>query len=530
MTTIKICLFSAIIVTLSFLSPHSYAAKSAEDWFESGLALQKDHQSEAALADYKKALQLKPDFARAHYEIGWTYWVMNDWANVVQHWEAAKRLGYHDANLDIYLPAARDNLDGKLPALTRTRIGDQSTALAPGAPVTLELIARFQHYNPKPENPADHYDPYVFSPKSVRFYPDGTKVYVNALEGFSTLIYDPHRLVRTSRILHRFKKSDVGLFAGDDIGQWYAMPTEFVKYENEFSGKPVESVLTHDGRYLWVPYYRRDFDPYGTLPSAVAIIDTRDNHIVRVMETGPIPKFVSTSADGHWLAVTHWGDNTVGLIDIRSSDPQKFVRDNLIVIGKRVDLADIHTKDRDHGCGLCLRGTVFTADSRYLLVSRMGGGGIAVIDVKRRKYIGTVYGMPPTPRHLVLSKDGSLLYLSSSFAGDVSVYRTQDLLDALRLPGHKLKPLRTRHTGAATRTIALSKDGTMIFAAVNLESKIVVLSAPDLAPLAEIPTDSYPVGLAVSPDVSQLWVTAQGRNGRGGNSVSVFRIKRNPQN
>jgi 6-phosphogluconolactonase (cycloisomerase 2 family) len=529
MKRISLPVIAAALVALSLLTPVSEAAKNAHDWFETGLALQKQHQNRQALAAYQKALDLDPKFARAHYEIGWTYWVLNDWAKVVDHWQTAKRLGYQDANLDIYLPAARDNLNGKTPKLTRTRIGDRSTSLAAGEPLSLQLIARFQHYNPRPENPADHYDPYVFSPKSVRFYPDGNKVYVNALEGFSTIVYDPHRLVRLHRISHRFRKSDSTLFAADSGNQWYTMPPEFVQHQNQFSGKPVESALSHHGRYLWVPYYRRDFDPYGTLPSAVAIIDTRDDHIVRVMETGPIPKYVTASADGKWLAVTHWGDNTVGLIDIHSDNPQEFRRGKLITIGKRLDLAAIQTKDRDHGCGFCLRGSVFTADSRYLLVARMGGGGIAIIDVAKRRYIGTVFGMRPTPRHLVLSADGELLYLSSSFAGVVSEYRTKDLIAALHLPGHKLKPLREHRTGAATRTIALSSDGQLIFAAVNLESKIVVLHAPDLQPLAEIPTDSYPVGLAVSPDMTQLWVTAQGRKGRGGNSVSVYQIERKQQ-
>lgn len=526
MNRISLTLVSVALIALSFTFPASASEKNAQEWFETGLALQKEHQSRQALEAYQQALALDPGFARAHYEIGWTYWVLNDWAKVVEHWETAKRLGYHDANLDIYLPAARDNLEGKLPALTRTRIGDRSASLTDGEPVSLQLIARFQHYNPRPESPADHFDPYVFSPKSVRFFPDGSKVYVNALEGLSTIVYDPHKLVRLHRISHRFKPSDAALFTGDNANEWYTMPPEFVQHKNQFDGKPVESALSHHGRYLWVPYYRRNFDPYGTLPSAVAIIDTRNDHIVRVMETGPIPKYVTSSADGKWLAVTHWGDNTVGLIDIHSDNPKDFRRADLVTIGQRIDLAAIQTKDRDHGCGFCLRGSVFTADSRYLLVARMGGGGIAVIDVAKRKYLGTVFGMRPTPRHLVLSADGELLYLSSSFAGYVSVYRTSDLVAALKNPGHKLKPLHEQHTGAATRTIALSSDGQLIFAAVNLESKIVVLHAPDLQPLAEIPTDSYPVGLAVSPDISQLWVTAQGRNGRGGNSVSVFSIER----
>jgi len=43
--------------------------------------------------------------------------------------------------------------------------------------------------------------------------------------------------------------------------------------------------------------------------------------------------------------------------------------------------------------------------------------------------------------------------------------------------------------------------------------------------VSRVRTDAYPVGLAMSPDGSQVWVTAQGRSGRGGNSVSVYRVE-----
>lgn len=365
----------------------------------------------------------------------------------------------------------------------------------------------------------------MFSPKSVRFLPDNSKAYVNALEGFSTLVFDPVKLKRTKVIVHRFKKRHQKLFAKSSVKPWYDTPKKYLAKKNIFNGKPVESALSHSGKYLWVPYYRRDYDTYGTLPSAIAIIDTGNNRIIRVMETGPIPKYVVASADGKWMAVIHWGDNTIGLIDISSDKPKEFKRDKLITIGKRLKLKKIKTTDRDHGCGFCLRGSVFTADSKHLLIGRMGGGGVAVVNIAKRKYLGTVFGMKPTPRHLVLSPDGEYLYISSSFAGVVSKYRVKDFLAALKKKGHILKPLASQKTGPATRTIALSPDGSLLFAAINRSSKIIALQTKDMKAIASIDTDSYPVGMAVSPDGKQLWVTAQGKKRRGGNSVSVYRIQ-----
>lgn len=155
----------------------------------------------------------------------------------------------------------------------------------------------------------------------------------------------------------------------------------------------------------------------------------------------------------------------------------------------------------------------------------MGGGGIAIIDVKKKKYLGSVFGMPLTPRHLLLSPNGKQLYLSSNIHGSVSKYNVKDLQNAVKKKQKKLKPLHVTKTGTRTRTIALTPDGKTIFAAVNRESKIVALRAKDLKYLFHINADSYPVGMAVSPDGKQLWVTAQGYKGQGGNSVMVYAIQ-----
>ncbi len=519
--------FIAIILFLAVSLPAIPAdTETAKQAYQRGLAHQKAHQTDQAIVAYQTAIKLNPDHGAAHYEIGWSYWVLGEWQQVVSHWEAAQRLKVTADDFKHYLTDARNNLEGKLEPLVRAEIGSRAeTKLPDGSSYSIELIARFQHYNPRPVHNADKFDRYIFSPKSVRFLPDGSKVYVNALEGFTTIIYDPRRLARTGVIVHRFKERHQDLFKlGDGEIPWLAFPEDAPVNPDVFSGKPVESELAADGKYLWVPYYRRDFDHYSAMPSAVAIIDVASDRIVRIMPTGPIPKYVVASYDGKWMAVIHWGDNTVGFIDTRGTSPADYRLGKLISVGKRLLLDTIDKKDRDHGCGFCLRGAVFTRDGQYLLVARMGGGGIAVIDVRTQRYLGTVRGMRQTPRHLVLSPDGNTLYLSSSFAGYVSAYHVDDLTAAARRRQSHLTPLRETHTGAATRTIAVSPDGRFVYAAINKESKIVVLAADTLTPLVSLPADSYPVGMAVSPDGHQLWVTAQGRKRRGGNSVMVYQI------
>ena len=499
--------------------------------YKRGMELQKERKTEEAVASYRQAILLNSTHAESYYELGWSYWVLEQWDQVINTWETALDLNIKNKMLPGYLKQAHDHKAGKLARLVRVPIGtraEQKTVLPKhSSRLSLELTARFQEYNPKTKHPSDVFDHEVLSPKSVQFHPSEDKIYVNALEGYRTIIYDYHSFKKVGQIIHRFGEEDAHLFAspGKKNKPWLAFPKSLKKNPQLFSGKPVESAFSADGHYLWVPYYRRSFDRYSSLPSAVALIDAKTDKIVRLFDTGPIPKYVTSSSDGKWLAVTHWGDNTVGFIKTMG-EPSSYEYSKLVVVGKRIELNDIDTQDRDHNCGNCLRGTVFSKDNKFLFVARMGGGGIAVIDVKKGKHLGTVRGMRPTPRHVVLSPDGEFLYISSNFSGVVSKYRTSDLIGAAKKGQKKLEPLLEVSTGQATRTIALSPDGETIYAAVNKESKIAVVDATTLTYLFDIAADSYPVGMDVSPDGTQLWVTAQGRKARGGNSVMIYRIEK----
>ena len=418
------------------------------------------------------------------------------------------------------------------PKLVRAVIGNRNEVSLPSTDndkvtiLSLTLAAKFQQYYAKTKDPADHFDRDVYSPKSVRSSMAVPKVYVNSLEGLSTLVYDPATLIKNGKIAHRFGRSNENLFI-DDLNNvnWALFPSNSkISSKKPFSGKPVEFAETHDGRYLWSSYYRRSYDLNAILPSAVAVIDTEKDEIVRVMSTGPLPKSLATSPDGKWLAVIHWGDNTIGFIDVSGENAGSFKHDSLVTVERKYTIKSNVKVNRDKACGFCLRGGVFTPDSRYLFVGRMKGGGIAVIDVEKKAYVGTVYGMKPTPRHLVLSPDGVTLYLSSNVSGYVSSYAVADLVKAAHEGVNKLKALKEVSTGVGTRTIDLSPDGRFLFAAVKHASKIAVIDTEQMKIIMNVPVDSYPVGLDVSPDGKQLWVTSQGAKGYGGNSVNVFKL------
>jgi DNA-binding beta-propeller fold protein YncE len=381
----------------------------------------------------------------------------------------------------------------------------------------------------------------ILSPKSVRFNLEGTKVYVNALEGGRTLVYAWPSLHKLPSIVHRFGPADSALFHGDTTIFDYPYFTQSPgRSANVFTGRPVESELSKDGRWLFVPYYRRSFDAFAQSPSALAVIDTRVDRIVRVLPTGPIPKYVALSPNGRLLAVTHWGDNTVALLDVSSGNPARFHYVRHLVVEQMLDQTPFAGTERDRTCGFCLRGTVFTHNGRTLLVARMGKKwGVAGFDVRSGRYLGTVTAVPRTPRHLELSADGRTVFASSSDAGVVSRVSVAKVVAALRgARGRRVRGPRWQSVpvGGGARTIALDPSGTVLLAALNWRSEIVAVDATRLTELARVRVAPYAVGLAIAPDGSGAVVTSQGHIAAlgsaarkrglrlGGNSVDVLRL------
>jgi DNA-binding beta-propeller fold protein YncE len=404
-------------------------------------------------------------------------------------------------------------------------IGKKSTG---NGEVTMELVNRYQHYNAGTKDINDSFDSAINSPKSVNYSIDGNKFYVQSLEGYTTAVYDAKTKKKINIIKHVFNQENQNLFKNNETT---AFDYEFlVKRDNYnyFSGKPVESCFSHNGKYLWVTYYRRDYDSNASCPSAVAIIDTEKDEIVRVMPTGPLPKMIACSPDNKFIAVTHWGDNTIGIINIESDDPMNFKYQKHCIVDyqMKMDFGGKHV-DRDSDCGYCLRGTVFTPDGSFLLVGKMGGaGGVAVFDAKIFELLGTIKGMESNVRHLVIN--GENLYLSANSPGKIQKCNWRSFVKTRIQNKEKevqFNEFESVFVGSGARTIVTTSSGKYVFAAVNNGSKIVAVRTSDMNIVAEIPADSYPVGMDISSDDSELIVTAQGKSNGGGNSVMVFSLK-----
>ncbi len=394
------------------------------------------------------------------------------------------------------------------------------------ADVSIQLVRRYQQYNANPINTADVYDVSINSPKSVNILDAKKKFYVHSLEGHTTSIYSLENFKLIKTIHHTFNEKNQYLFHETAYFD-YTFRTRKTKL-NYFEGKPVESCFSHNGKYLWVTYYRRSYDANAIDPSAVCIIDTDADSIVRIMPTAPLPKMISCSPDSKTIVITHWGDNTIGLIDISSNDVQKFTYIKNIVIDQRLslDFGSGASINRDNNCGHCLRGTVFTPDGKYILIGKMGSNSIAMVDVANRQYLGSVKGMRDNMRHLVINN--GVLYISVNKSGYVQK-TTLNKFVAHFSSKEKDQPYnewKSVYVGEGARTIVLEKTGKYLFAAVNNKSKIAIVRTADMQVIGECNADSYPVGMGISANGQWLIVTAQGKQG-GGQSVMVYKVTYN---
>lgn len=508
--------------------------KMADAKIKSGHTAQAGNRTLEAIDLYNSAIELDPKCADAYYEIGWSFWKLGEWQKVVTAWETALKIEPKHNLIPQFMPAAKENLkvvnSGAKTSTFRKNVELFSHSLPEDSPVKLSLIHRWQSYNLKPDYKNDHYDQDIFSPKSVSFSNDSNMAFVQSLEGAETLFFKSDGSEKLAVIKHKFNKKLVAALVDKRPPFSYKKDS---KMASGFSGKPVESITTHSGKYLWTTYYRKNYDNLGQLTSAVSIIDITEKKIVRVMGTGPISKYIEKSPDGKWLAISNWGDNTVGIYDITSSDFTGFKEHQLLVVEKKHSLKNLKS-NRDKDCGFCVRGLAFSPDSQYLFVTRMKGGGITIYKKstdEKFNFLGTVMGMQPGPRDIHFSKDGKDIFIGCNSSGTIVKISFKSVVDLFEnRKGEKIDITNTnfkyakKFVGLGVRSFKVHPKFDYLFLTSNNGSEIVIAKTSDLSVLGRVPVDSYPVGLSISPDGKYLWVTSQGKESQGGNSVSVFLI------
>ena len=106
--------------------------------FEAGFALQKRQETAKALARYEAALALEPNYVGALYEIGWSFWMLERWDDVVRVWKRVLELQPDHPEIPDYLSEAELNLKlTSAPKAETHRAAPSATRVASGEELTL---------------------------------------------------------------------------------------------------------------------------------------------------------------------------------------------------------------------------------------------------------------------------------------------------------------------------------------------------------------------------------------------------------
>jgi YVTN family beta-propeller protein len=254
----------------------------------------------------------------------------------------------------------------------------------------------------------------------------------------------------------------------------------FKKIKGSVNGSPVESIATKDGKYLWVSNYNMVGDGFtkpgcdtccgkGYDESMVYKVNTANYKIENIVKVGSVPKYLTITPDQKKLIVSNW---TSGDVSIISLDSEKEI--------KRIYV------------GAAPRGIACDTGSIYAYIAVMGGSKIVRINLNTYQTEAVVSGVR-NPRHLCIKNN----YLYASLNGEQAICR-------VNLSDMSIKKITI---GKAPRSMVISSVNNKLFVDCYEDSKVAVIDLTDFKVETEFKTNKYPIGICLSRDNKQIWVS-----------------------
>lgn len=246
-------------------------------------------------------------------------------------------------------------------------------------------------------------------------------------------------------------------------------------------GSPVEAAFSPDGSTAWVSNYKMYGDGWRPVaddscqgrnwdPGYVYRIDVASFEVTDAIKVGAVPKYLAATPDGRLLLVSNFCSQDLSVVDAATGDE---VRRILV--------------------GLHPRGIAITSDSSTAFVAVMGAAIVVRIDLAT--WEATEIAAGPTPRHLVLSPDDRVLYVTNNRAGTVRA------LDASS--GAELAVVRT---GQQPRSMAISDDGRSLWVVNYADDTLSKVATATMTVVQELATGRRPVGVTYDPVDNRVWV------------------------
>lgn len=230
-------------------------------------------------------------------------------------------------------------------------------------------------------------------------------------------------------------------------------------------GNVVESVLSPDGWTLYASNFLRD---------SVMFIDLRTRKVTHEIATGKHPKILVLSPDGRSLFAANWTGKSVSQIDVPSA---KVVR-------------TLPTGLHPRGMVMTQKGVLYVANFDERSIDVFEGP-----DLSDHHRLETC----PIPRHLALSPDEKLLFVSCFH---------DSMIEALDLATEKV--VHAVDVGSSPKSLEASRDGRWVWSADygRQTNSVSVIDTEDwTARVYSVPGMDHGSGIAVFPDGKRALVT-----------------------
>ena len=310
----------------------------------------------------------------------------------------------------------------------------------------------------------------TISPKSVLASDSGLISAHNMMYNHSVTIYDANKGELVATVPDSVVLSDFG----------------FKQYSGTYKGAPVEGAYSPDGKYLYFTNYAmygKGFNKEGhdvCSPASgfdtsfLSRINLTTKKIDAVFPVGSVPKVVKVTPNNKYILVSNWCSYTVSIISIETGKTVKSIK-----------------------IGRYPRGIAISDDSQYAYVAEMGGSNIHRIDLSN--FSKTLVPVGSNPRAVVLSPDGTKLYVTMNISGKVQAWNLVNN-----------KTIKSVKTGKAARSLDISSDGSALFV-VNFDSDTVSkVRASDMKILQTIKVCNEPIGVTYDSSTNRTWVACYG--------------------
>lgn len=276
---------------------------------------------------------------------------------------------------------------------------------------------------------------------------------------------------------------------------------ELPSYEGE--GGILDSPLSLAVHWPYAYVANANFDLSGDKRGFISIVDLetalvrRDKAILGHVKTKPFLSKIILNADGTRAYVAERRNNSIRLYDL--TDP---------VHPAEIDANPDKEGVQGIGVGRQPYGLALSLDEKMLYTACMSSGHVSIVDLETMQLTKNIL-LSSGINELKFDPAGKFLYVTNR------KFNTVTLLDGAS--GNIVTsfgiPTQSSLAGYDFRGLDFTPDGHYLFVAVKTPSRLLMVDTeklpmyPTQAVLRELPMDTGPMGVAVTPDGREAWVT-----------------------